>query len=63
VIYAANLEDRLQTLLQYTPDVSLASALQFLREQDEARPECRCEMEFPIGSCPAHPWRGTYEAP
>ena len=29
-----DLEDRLQTLLQYAPNVSLEAALRFIREQD-----------------------------
>lgn len=53
----ADLEDRLQTLLQYAPDVSLRAALDFLRGQEKT--ECRCDsMHFRKGHCPAHPWRG-----
>lgn len=53
------LEDRLWALLQYGQNISLAAALAFIAAKDAERPEC-CSMEFSIGACPAHPWRGTH---
>ncbi len=57
-----DLRDRLDTLLRYAPASTLMGALEIIDRQDAKRPECRCAIEFPIGSCPAHPWRGTFVA-